>query len=258
VRVNLSGATYIGHVKATHLEPLRTTPTAPPVLRPVPAVHLSENSPSSRRDRTSGRASPIGEPGRPTRDITASAGQRVQQLTAIADWLDVEHSARYLPADGKTFCNIYATDYCYLAGAYLPRCWWTGDALLRMGAGQVVEPQYDRSIREMRADDLYRWLIDFGERYGWRRVADATALQNAANAGGVGVICADRREEGRSGHITVVVPETATAQAVRDAAGNVSQPLQSQAGTRNRRYGSAGTSWWLGGQFVGHVMYVHD
>lgn len=258
VRVNLSGATYIGHVSATHLEPLRTTPTVPPVLRPVPAVHLSENSPSARRNHTGGRASPIGEPGRPTRDSGASAGQRVQQLTTIADWLDVERSARYLPADGKTFCNIYATDYCYLAGAYLPRCWWTGDALLRMGAGQLVEPQYGRSIREMRADDLYGWLTDFGERYGWRRVADATALQNAANAGGVGVICADRREEGRSGHITVVVPETATARAVRDAAGNVSQPLQSQAGTRNRRYGSAGAHWWLGSQFVGHVMYVHD
>ena len=219
---------------------------------------MSENSASARRSSTGGRASPIGEAGRPTRDPSASADRRLQQLTAIADWLDVERSARYLPADGKTYCNIYATDYCYLAAAYLPRCWWTGDALLRMGAGQVVEPQYDRSIREMRADDLYRWLIDFGAMFGWRRVADATALQRAANVGGVGVICADRHDEGRSGHITVVVPETASSKALRDAAGNVTQPLQSQAGSRNRRYGSAGTDWWLGSQFVGHVMFVHD
>lgn len=42
VRVNLSGATYIGHVKAAHLEPLATTPTAPPVPRPVPAVYFGE------------------------------------------------------------------------------------------------------------------------------------------------------------------------------------------------------------------------
>lgn len=110
----------------------------------------------------------------------------------------------------------------------------------------------------MRADDLYRWLIDFGAMFGWRRVADATALQRAANVGGVGVICADRHDEGRSGHITVVVPETASSKALRDAAGNVTQPLQSQAGSRNRRYGSAGTDWWLGSQFVGHVMFVHD
>jgi hypothetical protein len=258
VRVNLGGATYIGHVSAAHLQPLVQAPPPPPAPTGVPAVHLSENSPSARRCSTGGRASPIGEAGRPTRDSGTPAAQRVQQLIAIADWLDVERSARYLPADSKTYCNIYATDYCYLAGAYLPRCWWTGDALLRLGDGQSVAPAYDRTIREMRADDLYRWLIDFGPRFGWRRVADATALQAAANAGGVGVICADRREEGRSGHITVVVPETTAHRAQRDAAGNVSQPLQSQAGTRNRRHGSAGTDWWLGSQFVGHVMFVHD
>ena len=258
VRVQLGGATFIGHVSAQHLEPLAAPPPTPSAPPPVPPIHLSENSPSARRNATSGRAAPIGETGRPGRDRAAMPAQRAAQLTAIADWLDVERSARYQPADGKTYCNIYATDYCYLADAYLPRCWWTGEALLRWGAGQTVEATYERTIREMRADDLYRWLIDFGPMFGWRRVADASALQGAANAGGVGVICADRRAEGRSGHITVVVPETDTARARRDAAGNVAQPLQSQAGSRNHRYGSSGPSWWLGEQFVGHVMFVHD
>lgn len=73
-----------------------------------------------------------------------------------------------------------------------------------------------------------------------------------------GLVCADRREAGRPGHITVVVPETVVHTAVRDAAGNVSQPLQSQAGSTNKRYGSAGVNWWLGAQFTGHVFYVHD
>ena len=63
--------------------------------------------------------------------------------------------------------------------------------------------------------------------------------------------------EGRAGHITVVVPEDATHRAERDADGNVAQPLQSQAGAKNFRFGSAGKSWWLGAEFRDRGFFVH-
>lgn len=270
VRTVLDGATFIGHVKAAHLEaeaaPVRpagpSAPSAPaptaPAAPAVPAVHWLENNPQARRNGTSALASPIGEAGRPTRDAAAPAPTRVRRLTDIGDWLDVERSARYARRGGVTFCNVYAADYCYLAGAYLPRVWWTGDAIAQWGAGRPVEAAYGRTVREMRADDLCRWLQDFGASFGWRRVADATALQDAANGGGLGLICADRLRAGLPGHITVVVPENGEQRATRDADGNVDQPLQSQAGGVNRRYGSAGRHWWLGSEFVDRVFYVHD
>lgn len=256
IRTRLNEAIFIGYVKAEYLEPLAIEDTESQAA--IPLVHLGENKSSAARSVTSGRAYPIGEALRPSRNANSDPASKAQQLAAIADWLDVERSARYQPAEGKTYCNVYAVDYCYLAGAYLPRCWWTEKALVKIAAGDAVTPKYDDTLRELRADDLYRWLLDFGSRFGWRRVSDASALQNIANRGGIGVICADREQAGLSGHITVVVPETASEKAVRDAAGNVVQPLQTQAGAINRRYGSAGASWWQSSKFIGHVMYVHD
>ena len=194
--------------------------------------------------------------GRPaTRTPVAAA--RIGQLQALADWLGVESSERYARTPTLTFCNVYAADYCYLADAYLPRVWWTDSALLRLGAGEQVPVRYGDTVREMRADDLFAWLVDMGPRFGWRRVFDATALQDTANGGGVGLICADRAAEGRPGHITVVVPEDAAHHAVRDADGHVVQPLQTQAGAVNRRFGSAGANWWLGSEFRDRGFFTH-
>lgn len=260
VRVVLNGATFIGHVKASFLEPAdgrAAAPTVDQAVAAIPAVHWRENNPDAARTSTAGMASPIGEPDRPVRDGTADAAQRVLQIETIGDWLRVDASARYAARDGKTFCNIYAADHCYLAGVYLPRVWWTSAAIARLAAGQAVAAAPGDSVREMRADDLFRWLLDFGAAFGWHRVSDATALQAAANAGGVGLICADREAQGRPGHISVVVPENAAHQARRDAAGNVDQALQSQAGGTNKRYGSAGPNWWLGAEFVDHAFFVH-
>lgn len=260
VRVVLGGATFIGHVNEHFLEGVVVGPVAPPAPEgppAIPAVHWRENNPFAARNLRGGMASPIGEPDRPGRNVNADPAQRALQLTVIGDWLQVERSARYARRDGKTFCNVYAADHCYLAGVYLPRVWWSGAAIARLAAGEPVQAALDDTVREMRADDLFRWLIDFGATFGWQRVADATALQAAANGGGVGIICADRESQGLPGHITVVVPENAGHAAQRDAAGNVDQPLQSQAGGVNKRYGSAGTNWWLGAEFVDHVFYVH-
>jgi hypothetical protein len=264
VRTTLGGGEVIGHVALSRLEAAAAPPAVPSpppapeaALPPLPVAQLRENHVESRRDLAGHRAFPIGETPRPTRDPQADAATRIAQLRALADWLAVETSARYLPTPAATFCNVYAADYGYLAGAYLPRVWWTDSALLRLARGEVVPVRYDDTVRELRADDLLAWLVDMGPRFGWRRVFDATALQQAANAGGVGVICADRAEPGRSGHITLVVPKDAGHRAVRDADGNVTQPLQTQAGAVNRRYGSAGPNWWLSSQFRDRGFFVH-
>ncbi len=259
VEARLGGAVFTGHVADRFLEPIPAQvwldDGGPPT---IPPAYWQEGRPEARRNSVAGQASPIGEVGRPTRDIHAPAGERIQQLTRIVEWLEVETSARYLPRDGKTYCNVYAADYVYLAGAYLPRVWWTGAAIARLASGRTVEPIYGKTVMEMRADALYQWLIDFGSTFGWRRVASPDDLQMAANGGGIGVICADRRAEGLSGHITVVVPETDVQRAVRNASGQVQQPLQSQAGSKNKRYGSAGPNWWQDSRYIGHVMFVHD
>ena len=52
--------------------------------------------------------------------------------------LDVEHNARYRPADSKTYCNIYATDFAHACGYFLPRTWWLESAIDRFRAGDRV------------------------------------------------------------------------------------------------------------------------
>lgn len=265
VRATLAGGEAIGFASARFLAPadalspgvadaaLLVPPPAVAAGSP-PAVHFREHDPESRRISTAKRAQPLGETDRPTRDAGADAAIRTAQLGTILDWLAAERSARYQRTE-VTFCNVYAADYCYLANAYLPRVWWNGTALRSIGAGAVPAVQYDTTVREMRADDLLAWLIEFGAAFGWRRVFDGSALQTAANEGGIGVICADRAMPG-PGHISIVVPETADAQAQRDADGHVVSPLQSQAGAENFRRRTT-RDWWNDEIYRDRVFFVH-
>ncbi|HWP86248.1 MAG TPA: hypothetical protein VNM70_00105, partial [Burkholderiales bacterium] len=164
---------------------------------------------------------------------------------------------RYRPRAGVTFCNVYSHDFCHLAGVYLPRVWWTAKALLSLTAGVAVKPLIGETIVEMRANDLFRWLRDFGPLFGWRQTGTLTKLQTTVNQGAVGLIVARRKDEGRSGHIVVVVPETDDERAKRDAAGDVTMALQSQAGTRNFRYGKGKADWWRGAEFAESAFWIH-
>ncbi|MBC7994430.1 MAG: DUF1906 domain-containing protein [Rhizobacter sp.] len=258
VRVTLSGGDVVGYVSGKHLAAVAAPPVAPPRAPAVPAVHYRENDAASRRSSIGKRAQPLGEPGRPSRDAAASPAARATQLVQIVNWLAADTSTRYQRDPNATYCNVYATDYCYLSGVYLPRTWWNESALMQMARGQPVAPAYGSTLREMRADDLHRWLIEFGESFGWRRVFDLSALQNAANQGGIGLICADREENGKPGHITAVVPESSALKAKRDADGNVTLPLQSQAGAVNFRFSTVGKAWWESTLFQSHVFFVHD
>ena len=152
---------------------------------------------------------------------------------------------------------MYAHDYCHLAGVYLPRVWWTSQALLKLAAGETMEPLIGNTIREMRANDLFRWLREFGPGFGWRQTGELSKLQTEVNQGAIGLICARRKEDGRSGHIVVVVPETPQEQAKRSALGEVVAPLQSQAGVTNFRYGTSRQNWWNGEQFAEAGFWLH-
>jgi len=71
-------------------------------------------------------------------------------------------------------------------------------------------------LTKERANNLFRWLNDFGPRFGWRATGTLTKLQEAANLGGLGIIAARRRDDRRPGHIVMVVPETDSNRARRN------------------------------------------
>jgi len=201
----------------------------------------------------------LNEPGQPTRDAETAAG-RCEQLATIIDWLAVDSRAhkRYQPTGGgTTFCNIYAHDYCFLADVYLPRVWWTPSAIEQLARNQTVEPLYEKTIDEQRANDLFRWLRDFGPRFGWRSTGTLTKLQEAANLGGVGMIVARRKMDGKSGHIVAIVPETDQYKARRNSDCSVVAPVQSQAGVTNFRYCVTTNQWWTGDQFADSAFWIH-
>ena len=249
VRAIVDGVSVVGVVASAHLVPADTG-TLPSATGGLVPVHLETNHPV-RRNATSGRAHRLNEPDQPRR-----VGGDAAALGAIIAWLRVEQSARHRPANGATFCNIYAYDYACLAGVYLPRVWWTPSAATRLLAGEQVPVAYDETVRELNANGLCNWFEDVGTTFGWRRTFGLDALQQHANAGGVGIIVARRVDLNRSGHITAVVPETTTHRA-RRTNGTVVVPLQSQAGSTNFRYGAA-AAWWTQAKFARHGFWLHD
>ena len=265
IETSLSGAHIRGFASADFLKPA-------PGVTGIPIVETAAEAPTSgivevfmpRRDglvtkRTAiAGAHSLNEPNMPKREGTSPA-ELVASLNKVIDYLDSPKSThkRYLPRDGLTFCNIYAHDYCLLAGTFLPRVWWTQGAIEKLAQGRTVKPLIGDTIFEVRANDLFRWLRDFGPRFGWRQTGTATKLQQEANQGAVCLIVARRKEDGKSGHIVAVVPETESESALRNAAGEVVRPLQSQAGSRNFRRDRSGLNWWKGDQFAESAFWIH-
>jgi hypothetical protein len=266
IETSLVGAHIRGFASADFLVP------APADVTEIPAVPLMRDAPTSgivevfmprrpglitKRTEVAGAHS-LNEPDMPARKGETPDDLRTG-LNAIIDYLASDRAAhkRYKPRDGLTFCNIYAHDYCFLAGVYLPRVWWTPGAIERLAQGETVQPLIENTIMEMRANDLFRWLRDFGPRFGWRQTSTLTKLQQEANIGAVGLIVARRKQDGRSGHIVAVVPETNDERAARNSAGEVTKPLQSQAGAANFRRGTSTLNWWKGDQFAESAFWLH-
>jgi hypothetical protein len=254
VETSLQSTSVEGFVARAHLEPTRDEPSPPDPIE-ARAVHLAAGNPASARSRTDGRAFPLAETGAPTRS-GETPPERAARLSAIVDWLAVETSARYQPAEGATYCNVYAYDYCLLAGVYLPRVWWTPRALVDLAAGLDVPVRYGVTVREVNANGLFDWLVDFGTSFGWQRCFDLDVLQDAANQGCVTLACAKRIDLNRSGHVVAVVPESGDRRAAR-AGDRVVVPLQSQAGVRNFQRASDTGVWWMHPRFRDHAFWMH-
>nr|GEU80794.1 hypothetical protein [Tanacetum cinerariifolium] len=249
VRADLQGTAVEGFVKAAYLKPVQSPaplPAPPATLPNIPEARLPSSGPIRRNQNGDGpRVYDLTEanlPGRPGPTPTDQA----HQLGAIVAYLAVRSSPRYAAGTGKTYCNIYAHDYCHLAEVYLPRVWWTRKALVQLAAGQNVTPSYGTTVQELNANSLYNWFEEFGVDFGWRRSTDLTEVQQAANLGQVCIVSGQRRDLNQPGHICAVVPETDQHYAIRKQK-QVTTPLMSQAGASNFEYG--GRVWWKDARF---------
>lgn len=264
VETRLNGAYFKGYASSQFLVPVKNVLpeqlSDTPVKLPgnIVAAALPPATGQITRRTAPANARSLNEAGQPQRDIHGTPSELAASLLKIVDWLNVTNPRhrRYQPANGNTFCNIYAHDYCGLAGVYFPRVWWTAGAVARLAAGEQVSPVYAQTVVEMQANALFRWMADFGPGFGWRQVADLTQLQHAANLGGVALIIGRRVANRGPGHVSMVAPETSV-KARRNAAGMVTMPVQSQAGAVNIKLGN-GSGWWLNStRFAEYAFWVH-
>ena len=265
VETSLNGALVRGFAFAKFLEPAPgvteitfETPSPTPPATGITAVHMPRRAGTVTKRTMPAGAHSLNESDQPGRQGETAEARRAE-LAAILDWLAVDKPShkRYQPHSGHTFCNVYAHDYCHLAGCYLPRVWWSAPAIEALAQGRTVKPLLGKTIDEKRANDLFRWLRDFGLRFGWRRTGTLTKLQTEVNQGAIGLIVARRIIDGKSGHIVAVVPETGDEQARRDSDGEVIAPLQSQAGVTNFRYGTSKAGWWKDPKFAEFAFWLH-
>ena len=267
VETSLHGGLFRGFVATAFLEPvkdnvetvtLRSMSSIAPAAGII-AVYMPRVAGVITKRTAKPDALSLNEPGQPGRNASDAPADLKRSLLTIVNWLNVEKPIhkRYQPLTGNTFGNIYAHDFCHLAGVYLPRVWWTQSAIAKLALNEPVQPLYGNTIEEIRTGNLFRWLRDFGERFGWRQTGDLTKLQNAANIGGLGLIIARSKHDGRPGSISMVAPETELATAKRDATGMVTVPLQSLAGTRNFKLAAGIAKWWQSPDFAEHAFWVH-
>lgn len=201
---------------------------------------------------------PIGSPIIPYRQMTDATSRR-KSIQNIIELINVSQNIRHQRTKKYTFCNIYAYDICHFARAYIPRVWWNSKAIKKLQNGEKLELLYGETVYEMNANALHDWLLEWGDDFGWIRMTEADGFQNIVNnTGGIGVICAKRKDRHRSGHITVVVPEIEAKKAYRKA-DKVFYPLQSQAGAYNYNYFSEELgAWWLRDRFASFVFFFHS
>ena len=241
-----------GFISDKHITPISaaTFPQSQPVTATgtLPRCDLGPHA-NARRNNRGSWAYRIGEPGLPGLPSTHPGGA-VAGIAAVVDWMNPGNSAhlRWWPQGSTTYCNVFSHDAALAMGCYLPRVWWTSSAIARIMAGQTVPVTYGTTVNEMRANAIFDWLEEYGDSFGWVREPTPHALQMAVNPGRVGIICAQRTDMNRPGHIQIVAPEH-NGQLARRMNGVVTQPLQSNAGSRNFTWGQLGTSWWGSANF---------
>ena len=212
----------------------------------------------SQLDSMKKKETPMLDSSIPYRDLTDTASKK-ESIGRLIDKLDVETNIRYQRTTEDTYCNVYSYDYCYFSKAYLPTVWWTDESLKKVLQGQEVEAVFEQTVDRIYSSALVDWFLEWGASFGWERMHTVDEIQNKVNTnGGIGIICAKRREKGLSGHIVPVVPETDIHKAYREN-GVVVYPLQSQAGKLNYNYFSeVRKDWWNDELYSSYVLYYHE
>lgn len=262
VRVMLSQVLREGFVAARWLAPLPLEAAAFAIRTrglhtiPKPPARLGAGRLKITRARDGGRLHPLGETAAP-RVTDSTFETRARQLLDVVAWLDCENPdhRRYRTKGGSTFAHTYVCDYSDLAGVYLPRVWWTADALARIARGERVDAALGRTVRGFSINGLHNWLEDHGVDFGWHREIELIDLQAAANGGEVCLIVARHDDLNRAGQLAAVVPEHPGCLAKRDRDGDVVRPVESRCGTRNRRCATARSAWWLSGTYSSHGFW---
>lgn len=175
------------------------------------------------------------------------AASGAERHLAITRALAVAKSLRYRKQPPVTYCNVYAYDWCWLAGAYLPRVWWTAPDQAAAANEPVLVTNREletRVVSELSANDMYRWFGSFGHKYGWTSTDpdDGRALQASANDGNV-VIVSGLRVGSGSGHVSVVIPDT-DGGAGKEFLQERYVPMQAQAGEHNFDFERRPPWWW--------------
>lgn len=214
--------------------------------------------PESRLNSMEMKEKPMGDSTIPFRDLTDVISKK-ESIAKLIDKLDVETNIRYQRTIEDTYCNVYSYDYCYFSKVYVPTVWWTDESLEKIAKGQEVEAIFEETVDRIYSSAIHDWFLQWGNSFGWERMFTAEEIQNKVNAnGGIGIICAKRREKGLSGHIVPVVPETDLHKAYREN-GKVVYPLQSQAGKLNYNYFSeVRKDWWNDELYSSYVFYYHE
>ncbi|WP_419898977.1 SH3 domain-containing protein [Roseomonas sp. USHLN139] len=260
VDTTIAGQAIHGFLNGAHVAPAGTT-SFPAVTAAAGEPKEADLGPSekAKRSSTGARANSVGEPDRPGRPSTEGAG-KAAGIVKILDWLDVGDTDKHLRwkgVGGKTFCNVYVYDVCALAGVYIPRVWWTSKALVQLSKGATIKAIYGETVMEMRANYIFNWLVEYGEDFGWERVFDLDALQDGANAGRIGVVCAQRKDMETPGHIQIAAPEHGSHKAKRSGS-KVVQPLQSNAGSENFTFGHLSANWYQASKYKQHGFWLAD
>ena len=252
IETNYMGQTIRGYCAGRYLSPVATLPP-PNNVTSIIECHREENKANSTVNSRDHWSYPIGEPNRITRDITSTATKKASILS-IVDYLDVENAERYRPSR-NTYCNIYAHDYAYLCGAYLPRVWWKERALTDLIQGISVIRDYGVTYREMNANSLYEWFMDWSQQFGWKQYFDVEEVQKLADEGKVCICVARRKQSNHSGHIICIIPSHDSKTGIVTANG-VFKPLISQAGTNN--YKVSNSSFWHNARYNAFGFWVHN
>ncbi|WP_166923058.1 hypothetical protein [Flavobacterium poyangense] len=214
-------------------------------------------NPQSQLDTQEMKETPIDDSSILFRDLTDAVSKK-ESIIRLIDKLNVETNLRYQKTEEDTYCNVYSYDYCYFNKVYLPTVWWTAESLEKLKQGQDVEAIFEETVDRIYSSALHDWFPEWGIDFGWQKIDTVDEIQNKVNTeGGIGIICAKRREKGLSGHIVPVVPETDLHKAYREN-GVVVYPLQSQAGKSNYNYFSEiRKDWWNDELYSSYVLYYH-